>query len=78
MDHETRVLPDKHEDPWNPKPKPIPSRTGNPGPPQPRVATVPVGAVLRHVEHRRMLTVTEAEKKMNEIVKDLFRCERGA
>ena len=36
---------------------------------------VPAGTVLRHVENRRVMTAEEAERKMDEIVRDLFRCE---
>ena len=83
VDHKTRVLPSKHEDPWNPRPK-LPVRAMIPAPapaPVPVVtapvqarAQVPTGTVLRHVENRRVMTTEEAEKKMEEIVRDLFRC----
>jgi hypothetical protein len=36
---------------------------------------VPSGAVLRHVENRRVISTEEAEKKMEEIVSDLFKYE---
>jgi hypothetical protein len=86
VDHKTRVLPSKHEDPWNPKPKAqaVPARVVTPTPVVPAVATpvqvqaraqVPAGTVLRHVENRRSMTMEEAEKKMKEIVGDLFRCQ---
>jgi hypothetical protein len=86
VDHKTRVLPSKHEDPWSPKPKQtLPLRTMTPAPVVPVVAPVqaqtqlraqvPAGTVLRHVENRRVMTADEAEKKMEEIVRDLFRCE---
>ncbi len=81
VDHKTRVLPCKHEDPWNPKPKQqlAPTRVVNPAPVVAPVqaqarAQVPAGTVLRHVESRRAMTGEEAEKKMEEIVRDLFRC----
>jgi hypothetical protein len=85
VDHKTRVTPNKHEDPWNPKPKPqlAPPRVVNPAPVVPAVVAqvqpqartqVPAGTVLRHVENRRVMTSEEAEKKMVEIVRDLFPC----
>jgi hypothetical protein len=37
----------------------------------------PVGAVLRHVESRRVISTKEAEKKMKEIVRDLFKYEEN-
>jgi hypothetical protein len=86
VDHKTRVMPNKHEDPWNPKPRPqlAPPRVVNPtpvvpavvAPVQPQARTqVPAGTVLRHVENRRVMTREEAEKKMEEIVRDLFPCK---
>jgi hypothetical protein len=86
VDHKTRVLPSKHEDPWNPKPKAqaVPARVVTPAPVVATVATpvqvqaraqVPAGTVLRHVENRRSMTMEEAEKKMKEMVRDLFRCQ---
>jgi hypothetical protein len=87
VDHKTRTLPSKHEDPWNPKPKQqlVPRTVVNPAPAMPAVvvpvqpqtrAQVPAGTVLRHVENRRVMTAEEAEKKMEEIVRDLFRSEK--
>jgi hypothetical protein len=35
----------------------------------------PVGAVLRYVENRRVISTKEAEKEMKEIVRDLFKYE---
>jgi translation initiation factor IF-2 len=70
----------KHEDPWNPKPKQqlaLP-RVVNPVPAVPTVAAtvqaqarvqVQARRGLRYVENR---TSGEAEKKMEEIVSDLF------
>ena len=88
VDRKSRVMPCKHEDPWNPKPKttqaavptPVPAAVPVAAPvqlqPQIRTQTqVPAGAVLRHVENRRVMTAEEAERKMDEIVRDLFRCE---
>jgi hypothetical protein len=40
QDHKSRTTPSKHNDPWNPKPKPV----------QLPMAMAPTGAVLRHVE----------------------------
>jgi hypothetical protein len=82
-DRKTRVMPSKHEDPWNPKPKqqlalPI---VANPAPAVPTVAAtaqaqgraqLQAGTVLRHVENRSVMTGEEAEKKMEEIVSELF------
>ncbi|KAE9381314.1 hypothetical protein N431DRAFT_392368 [Stipitochalara longipes BDJ] len=87
-DRKTRVLPIKHEDPWNPKPK-AQATVVTPAPVVPAVAApaqvqgqtraqVPAGTVLRHVENRRAMTAEEAQKKMDEIVGDLFRCEGEA
>jgi len=87
VDHKTRVMPNKHEDPWNPKPKPqlSPPRVINPAPVVPAAGTPvqpqartqqPAGTVLRHVENRRVMTSEEAGKKMEEIVRDLFRSEQ--
>jgi len=95
VDHKTRVTPDKHEDPWNPKPKqqvlatpprivtPVPAPAMVPVMQCPAIAAqnqacvrqrlpVQAGTVLRHVENRRVMSVEEAERKMEEIVKDLF------
>jgi hypothetical protein len=79
----TRVMPSKHEDPWNPKPKQqlVLQRVVNPVPAVPTVAAtvqaqaraqVQARRVLRYVENRRVMTSAEAEKKMEEIVSDLF------
>jgi len=93
VDRKNRVMPCKHEDPWNPKPKTQQVTVPTPAPvavaalpvakPAPvqlqtqiRTPTqVPAGTVLRHVENRRVMTAEEAERKMDEIVRDLFRCE---
>jgi hypothetical protein len=93
VDRKSRVMPCKHEDPWNPKPKtqqvtvPTPApvavaalSVAKPAPVQLQTqirtqTQVPAGTVLRHVENRRVMTAEEAEKKMDEIVRDLFRCE---
>jgi hypothetical protein len=77
QDYKSRTTPSKHDDPWNPKPKPVqlPKRVANPCPPPPLVAMAPAGAVLRHVENRRVISTEEAEKKMEEIVRDLFKYE---
>jgi hypothetical protein len=92
VDRKSRVMPCKHEDPWNPKPKTTQATVAPPVPvtavaatpvaapvelqPQIRTQTqVPAGTVLRHVENRRVMTAEEAERKMDEIVRDLFRCE---
>jgi hypothetical protein len=79
QDHKSRTTPSKHDDPWNPKPKPVqvPRRIVNPGPPPRPAAMAPAGAVLRHVENRRVINTEEAEKKMEEIVKDLFKYEEN-
>jgi len=76
VDHKSRVEPKKHENPWNPKPKPV---VAAPVPrpvvnrmPNPQVQN-PAGMVLRHVENRRVLSVEEAEKKMDGILKELFK-----
>jgi hypothetical protein len=86
VDHKTRVLPSKHEDPWNPNKKlqvqalpravlaPAVLAVAAPAPAQ-TMTQVPAGTVLRHVENRRAITAEEAEKKMAEIVGDLFRSE---
>ena len=83
VDRKTRVLPIKHEDPWNPEPK-APVAIATPAPVVPAVAApaqtrtqVPAGTVLRHVENRRVMTAEEAEKKMVELVQDLFCCEEA-
>jgi hypothetical protein len=75
VDRKTRVMPSKHEDPWNPKPKQqlaLP-RVVNPATVQAQArAQVQVRTVLRYVETRRVMTSGEAERKMEEIVNDLF------
>jgi hypothetical protein len=77
LDHKSRTIPSKHDDPWNPKPKPaqVARRVVNPCPPPPPAPMAPAGAVLRHVENRRVISTEEAEKKMEEIVSDLFKYE---
>jgi hypothetical protein len=86
VDHKARVMPSKHEDPWNPKPKQqlppagivnsAPVVTAVVAPVQGQVcAQVPAKAVLIQVENRRVLTSEEAEKKMKEIVGELFPSE---
>jgi hypothetical protein len=94
VDRKNRVMPCKHEDPWNPKPKPqgtvanptpaavavTPTPVAAPAPVQLQTqirtqTQVPAGTVLRHVENRRVMTAEEAERKMDEIVRDLFRRE---
>jgi hypothetical protein len=75
VDRKTRVMPSKHEDPWNPKPKQQPAlpRVVNPVPAVPLVAaTVQARTVLRYVENRKIMTSGEAERQMEEIVSDLF------
>ena len=75
VDRKTRVMPSKHEDPWSPKPKQQPAlpRVVNPVPAVPLVAaTVQARTVLRYVENRKIMTSGEAERKMEEIVSDLF------
>jgi hypothetical protein len=37
----------------------------------------PAGAVLQHVENRRVISTEEAEKKIEEIVRDLFKYEEN-
>ncbi|PVH85650.1 hypothetical protein DL98DRAFT_511237 [Cadophora sp. DSE1049] len=86
-DTERRVVPDKHENAWKEKDKPV--KATAPPPPSGAVATPPQGqaqrpiapvqpqqqqqgTILRHVENRRVLSVEEAEFKMREIVSDLF------
>jgi hypothetical protein len=78
LDHKLRTIPSKHNDPWNPKPKPVlvTRRVVNPCPPPPP-ALMPAGAVLRHVENRRVISIEEAEKKMEEIVRDLSKYEEN-
>jgi hypothetical protein len=95
VDRKNRVMPCKHEDPWNPKSKTQQVTVATPAPvavavtPTPMAAPTPVqlhtpirtqtqvpaGTVLRHVENRRVMTAEEAERKMDEIVRDLFRRE---
>ncbi len=93
VDRKNRVMPCKHEDPWNPKPKTTQATVVPPTPAtvaatptcvaapvqlQTQIRTrtqVPAGTVLRHVETRRAMTAEEAERKMDEIVRDLFRSE---
>jgi hypothetical protein len=86
VDRKSRVMPCKHEDPWNPKPK-TQAAVATPASAAVAVAPVaapvqvqthiraqvPAGAVLRHVENRRVMTTEEVERKMDEIVRDLFR-----
>lgn len=83
VDCKTRTTPDKKSDPWAPipVPKPVVKPIVQAPPPQAiaqqqaqaqiqqRQAMAPV---LRHVETRKGLSAEEAEKKMEEIVKDLF------
>ncbi|KAN0122658.1 hypothetical protein V8E51_000984 [Hyaloscypha variabilis] len=83
VDRKMRVLPVKHEDPWNTKLKLKQAVPATPAPvvavpAQIRPRTQVPAAVLRHVENRRAMTADEAEKKMDEIVGDLFRGEEKA
>lgn len=83
VDRKTRVMPSKHEDPWNPKPKQqlaLPRVVNSVRAVPPVAATVQAqaraqvqaGTVLRYVENRRVMTSGEAERKMGEIVSNLF------
>jgi len=82
-DCEKRVVPEKHENAWKEVDAPAKKVTIVLPPPTPAAVqvqrpVVPVqqqqqqGAILRHVENRRVLSVEEAEIKMREIVADLF------
>jgi len=79
QDHKSRTTPSKHDDAWNPRPKPVQvaRRVVNPCPPPPPAPMAPAGVVLRHVENRRVVSTEEAEKKMEEIVRDLFKYEEN-
>jgi len=79
VDRRSRALPSKHEDPWNPRSqvakKAVPTMPA-PAPAPAPVQQQQVGTVLRHVENRRALSAEEAERKIDEIVDQLFVCDK--
>ncbi len=81
VDRRSRALPSKNEDPWNPRSQA--AKKAAPTMPVPSHAPVKqqqqqqVGTVLRHVENRRAMSAEEAETKMNEILRQLFVCDKG-
>jgi len=81
VDHRSRVTPVKHEDPWNPKPKPMPV-VASPAPrpqqiicPMHHVQANVAANVVKRVPDRKQLSIEEAEVKMGEILGDLFNAE---
>ena len=83
IDHRSRALPYKHEDPWNPRPQRPRALAPAPAPvPVVQQQQVPpaqqqphIGTVLRYVENRHAMSIGEAERKMEEIVGELFICD---
>jgi len=49
----------------------------NPCPPLPLTPIALASAILRHIENRRVISREEAEKKIEEIMRDLFKYEEN-
>jgi hypothetical protein len=65
VDHQKRVTPAKHENPWELKKM---DRKWN----APSVGLAKTADVLTHVEKRNFMSMEEAEKKMEGMIRDLF------